>query len=144
MIEERWRERVRLYASEGAPLLSYPCHLSASGLISDCLNISHPFFCSASYQKTVPHKLLCNASEFFWIQGKFYFVNLPLSLISSVSFLLSFKNSFYWNIVALQCCINFFGTAKWFSHACTHTHFFLIFFFTMVYNRVLNRVPCAI
>ena len=105
---------------------------------------TYPFFCSASYQKTVPHKLLCNASEFFWIQGKFYFVNLPLSLISSVSFLLSFKNSFYWNIVALQCCINFFGTAKWFSHACTHTHFFLIFFFTMVYNRVLNRVPCAI
>ena len=48
---------------------------------------------------------------------------------------------FYWSIVILQCCVNFCYTAKWFSY--TYIHSFFIFFFIMVYHRILTIVPCA-
>ena len=50
---------------------------------------------------------------------------------------------FYWSIVDLQCCINFWCTAEWFS--CSYIYiFFLVFFSIVVCQRVLNIVPCAI
>ena len=33
-----------------------------------------------------------------------------------------FLINFYWSIVALQCCVTFYGTAKWISHTCMYTH----------------------
>lgn len=37
-------------------------------------------------------------------------------------FFLFFK--MYWSIIDLQCCDNFFCTAKWVSYTCTHIHSF--------------------
>ena len=39
-----------------------------------------------------------------------------------------FKNLFYWNIVDLQCCVNFCYTAKWLSY--TYVYSFLLRFIT--------------
>ena len=62
-------------------------------------------------------------------------------------FFLTFKKTFYWNIVDLQCRVSFRCTAKWFSYTHIYTHiltFSFIFFSIMVYHRILNIVPCAI
>ena len=54
------------------------------------------------------------------------------------------KFMFSWSIVDLQCCVNFFGTAKWLSYPYDMHMFFFIFFSIMVYLRILSIVPCAI
>ena len=43
-----------------------------------------------------------------------------------------FFKLFYWSIVDLQCCVNFYCTEKWVIYMCRYTY------------RILNRVPCAI
>ena len=49
----------------------------------------------------------------------------------------SFIYLFYWSIVDLWCCVNFYCIAKWFSYT-------YIFFSIMVYHGILNIVPCAV
>ena len=57
---------------------------------------------------------------------------------------------FYWSTVDVQCCVNFWCTAKQFIHFIyiyiyTHTYtFFFTFVSIMVYHKILNIVPCAI
>ena len=41
-----------------------------------------------------------------------------------------------WNVVDLQCCVGFWCIAKWYTY-------FFIFFSIMVYDWILNVVPCA-
>ena len=43
------------------------------------------------------------------------------------------KNLFYWSIVDLQCCANFYYKAKWFSYTHTHTHRF----FYKIFNNLI-------
>ena len=47
---------------------------------------------------------------------------------------------FYWTLFALQCCVNFYCTAKWTSY--TYTFFGLPTHLGP--HRALNRTPCAI
>ena len=56
---------------------------------------------------------------------------------------LSFFLSFYWSIVALQCCVSFYCIPKWISCTCTYILFFW-FPFHSGHHRVLSRVPHAI
>ena len=60
--------------------------------------------------------------------------------LGGISFFLPF-NLLHWSIVNLQCCINFYYIAMWFSYTVL---FFFIFFSIMIYYRILNIVPCAI
>ena len=38
------------------------------------------------------------------------------------------KILFYWSIVDLQCCVNFYYKANWFSYTHTHTHIYTFFY----------------
>ena len=63
--------------------------------------------------------------------------------------LICFLKKFYWSPTDLQCCVNFSCTAKWLSfiYMCVYIYiyvFFFIFFSIIVYQRILNIVPCAI
>ena len=56
---------------------------------------------------------------------------------------------FYWDIVELQCGVNYCSTAKWLSHIytyiCVYIYiFFFIFFSIMVCHKILNIVCCAV
>ena len=53
----------------------------------------------------------------------------------------SFFKKFYWSIVDLQCCDNFWITTKWFSYTYTHIHFFSRFLSHIGYHRILHNVP---
>ena len=55
---------------------------------------------------------------------------------------LNFKN-FYWSIVALQCRVSFYCTAKWISYAYPHIPS-LGFLYHLGHHRALSRVPCTI
>ena len=44
----------------------------------------------------------------------------PLQFHFLKNLLFPFKTKFYWSIFALQCCISFYGTAKWVSHMQTY------------------------
>lgn len=57
----------------------------------------------------------------------------------SLSFLF---NLFYWPRVDLQCSTNLCHTAKW--SVIHRDALFFIFYFTVVYNRMLTIVPCAL
>ena len=50
--------------------------------------------------------------------------------LKSVFFFFFFKTHFYWSILALQCCISFRSTGKWFCfiyiHTHTHTHIWYV------------------
>ena len=58
---------------------------------------------------------------------------------------------FYWNIVNLQCCVNFYHTAKWFSYmyvcVCVSIYIYIhiyIFFSIIIYHRIVNIVYCSV
>ena len=87
--------------------------------------------------------------------GRILLVSWPYSLWNHFSFLLIkthaweegkqrckifflFLVKFYWSIVDLQCCDNFFCTPKWFSYP-----FPFRFFSHIDYHRLLDRALCA-
>ena len=55
-----------------------------------------------------------------------------------------FLINFYWSIVALQCWVSFYCTAKWISLAYTYASSLLTFFPFRSPPRALSRVSCAI
>ena len=54
--------------------------------------------------------------------------------------------NFYWSVVDLQCGVNFWCTANWFSYMCVciNIYVFLILIPTVVYYRILNIISSAI
>ena len=44
-----------------------------------------------------------------------------------------FFHLFYWNIVGLQCFVNFYCTAKWFSYVCLYTYV-CVYIYTFSYS----------
>ena len=49
---------------------------------------------------------------------------------------------FSWSIVDVQCFVNYYCTARWFSYTYIAV-FFHIFFSITVYHRTWNRIPCS-
>ena len=42
-----------------------------------------------------------------------------------------FLNLFYWSIFDLQCCVNFYCTAKWFSYTHIYILFHILFYYSL-------------
>ena len=61
-------------------------------------------------------------------------------LVSRYHFFL-LKLIFYWRIVALQCCVGFYCTARWISH--TYTYVPSLWDFFPFHQRAWPGVPCA-
>ena len=55
-----------------------------------------------------------------------------------------FLINFYWNISDLQCCINFYCTAKWISYMCTYILFLFGFPSHLDHHRALSKLSCDI
>ena len=53
-------------------------------------------------------------------------------------------NLFYWSIVDLQYCVNFYCAANRFSYTHVYTHLFFSILFHMFYHRILNTIPWTI
>ena len=86
---------------------------------------------TSDYELTPKWKCASKPTETYSIFQYFF----PCILFVS-SFLCFFNGS----IADLQCCVSFWGTAKWFSFI----YFFFMFFSVMVYYRMLSIVPCAV
>ena len=84
---------------------------------------------------TIPQKL--------YIKGWLLFLMFSNSIGQKLSFFLSFKNNFYWDIVDLQCCVSFRCIAKWISFTDTYICSFLRLFSHIGHYRVWSRDPCA-
>ena len=57
---------------------------------------------------------------------------------------LFFLINFYWSILALQCCVSFYCTAKWISYTLTYIPSLFRFPSHLGHHRALSRVPCAL
>ena len=68
---------------------------------------------------------------------------LSKEIIEFVCYALCFliKKILCCHVVDLQCCVNFWCTAKWFIYI--YINVFKIVFSVMVYHGILNIVPCA-
>ena len=105
----------------------------------------NPIFLSTISEHPFPSHLQCHPFRFSCMNGFISGIALLicwwiwLSLCQCYTFF--YKNLFFnWSIVDLQCCVNFWCTAKWFSY--TYIYIFsFIFFSIMVYYRILNIVP---
>ena len=82
-------------------------------------------------------QISCSEIRWEWCWFKPYGTRSQVWIWTVASY---FFNVFYWSI---QSCVNFCGMAKWFCYTNIYILFF-IFFFIMVYRRILNMVPCAV
>ena len=120
--------------------------------LKNFLNFPPSFYSQSSFRSIVAHSesLPCGFS-FGRVAGR-WSENHKATLVEKENFYrfpkckqipLSFFLSFYWSIVALQCCISFYCIAKWISCTCTYILFFW-FPSNLGHHRVLSRVPHAI
>ena len=120
--------------------------------LKNFLNFPPSFYSQSSFRSIVAHSesLPCGFS-FGRVAGR-WSENHKATLVEKENFYrfpkckqipLSFFLSFYWSIVALQCCISFNCIAKWISCTCTYILFFW-FPSHLGHHRVLSRVPHAI
>ena len=47
--------------------------------------------------------------------------------------------NFYWSIVYLQCCVNFYSTTKWFNYTHTHTHIYIYILLQILFIYGLSQ-----
>ena len=82
-----------------------------------------------------PYLVLCVSSIWLLLSYILYkkLVNTFLSSVSHSSKLSTFYFLFYWSIVHLQCCVNFYYTSKWFSYTyiCIYIYFYILFHYDL-------------
>ena len=84
-----------------------------------------------------PYLVLCVSSIWLLLSYILYkkLVNSFLSSVSHSSKLSTFYFLFYWSIVHLQCCVNFYYTSKWFSY----TYICIYIFFHVLFHYGLSQ-----
>ena len=110
---------------------------------SPWLSFYHELLSSFILSLTIITKV---ASVSFWylhhlLTVLFYLLSIWYQIISTCLILLSY---FYWNIVALQCCVGFYCIAKWISHIYTHIPLPFGLPSHSSHHSALNCVSCAI